>query len=93
MVTTVAESMHLIRILLRYISKKTAYKILNDMEIEVAKTTENISLRDSIEMAKECFNMNDNRCYICEKICKESYCSDECYEVGEGVSAKIDGLQ
>jgi len=34
----------------------------------------------------------DNRCYICEKICKESYCSDECYEIGEGVSAKIDGV-
>ena len=53
MVTTIAESMQLIRILLRYISKKTAYKILNDMEIEVAKHTENVSLRDSIKMAKE----------------------------------------
>jgi hypothetical protein len=36
--------------------------------------------------------INDNRCYICEKICKESYCSDECYEIGEGVSAEIDGV-
>ena len=53
MVTTIAESMQLIRILLRYISKKTAYKIFNDMEIEVAKHTENVSLRDSIKMAKE----------------------------------------
>ena len=53
MVTTIAESMHLIGILLRYISKETAYKILNDMEIEVAKHTENVSLRDSIKMAKE----------------------------------------
>ena len=53
MVTTIAESMHLIIILLRYLEKNEASKMLIDMEEEVANTTENISLRNSIKMARE----------------------------------------
>jgi hypothetical protein len=52
MVTTIAESMHLIAILLRYVSKQKAYKMVSDMELEVANTTENESLRDSIKMVR-----------------------------------------
>jgi len=53
MVTTNKESMHLMSILLRYMSKKRALKMLTDMEEEVANTTENVSLRDSIIMTRE----------------------------------------
>ena len=52
MVTTNKESMHLMSILLRYMSKKRALKMLTDMEEEVANTTENVSLRDSIKMVR-----------------------------------------
>jgi hypothetical protein len=52
MVTTTTESMELIGILLRYLSKRKALKMLTDMEEEVANTTENISLRDSIKMVR-----------------------------------------
>ena len=53
MVTTIAESMQLIAILLRYVSKQRAYKMVSDMELEIADKTENTSLRDSIKMAVE----------------------------------------
>jgi hypothetical protein len=53
MVTTTAESMHMIGILLRYVSKQKAYSIVSDMELEIADTTENTSLRDSIRMVRE----------------------------------------
>lgn len=52
LVTTNAENLQLIAILLRYLSKKTALKMLVDMEKEVGDTTDNISLRDSIKMAR-----------------------------------------
>ena len=53
MATTNAESLHLIGILLRYLPKRKALKMVTDMEEEVGKTTENISLRESIMMARE----------------------------------------
>jgi hypothetical protein len=53
MATTVAESMHLIAILLRHVSKQIAYKIVSDMDLEIGDITENVSLRDSIKMTKE----------------------------------------
>ena len=52
MVTTTTEGMHLVAILLRYVSKKRAYKMLSDMEFEIGDSTENISLRDSIKMVR-----------------------------------------
>ena len=53
MVTTTTESMQLVGILLRYLSKRTALKMITDMDEEVAQKTENISLRDSIRMTRE----------------------------------------
>jgi len=53
MVTTATESMQLIGILLRYISKSKAILMIKDMELEVGDITENESLKDSIKMAKE----------------------------------------
>ena len=52
MVTTNAGSLHLIGILLRYLPKKIAWKMMVDMEEEVGMRTENISLKDSIRMAR-----------------------------------------
>ncbi len=52
MVTTIGEGIHLVGILLRYLDKKTSYKMLCDMEFEIADTTDNESLRDSIKMVK-----------------------------------------
>ena len=52
MVTSTAESMTIIGILLRYLPKRKALKMVKDMEEEVAKTTTNISLRDSIMMVR-----------------------------------------
>jgi len=52
MVTTTTEGMHLVAILLRYVSKKRAYQMVSDMEFEIGETTENNSLRDSIKMVR-----------------------------------------
>jgi len=52
MVTTTTEGMHLVAILLRYVSKKRAYQMVSDMEFEIGDTTENNSLRDSIKMVR-----------------------------------------
>ena len=43
----------MIGILLRYLPKRKALKMVTDMEEEVASITENISLRDSIMMARK----------------------------------------
>ena len=53
MVTDKNEAIHLISILHRYLTEKQTYKLLGDMEFEVAEHTENKSLRDSIRMALE----------------------------------------
>ena len=53
MVTDKHEAIHLISILHRYLTEKQTYKLLGDMEFEVAEHTENKSLRDSIRMALE----------------------------------------
>ena len=52
MATTNAESLHLIGILLRYLPKREALKMVTDMEEEVGMKSENISLKDSIRMAR-----------------------------------------
>jgi len=53
MVTTKSEGIHLMAILLRYMSKEKAIKMLKDMDFEIAETTDNESLRDSIKMVSE----------------------------------------
>ena len=52
MVTTTTESFQIVAILLRYMSKKRAYKMVSDMDFEIADSTENNSLRDSIKMVR-----------------------------------------
>ena len=56
MVTTAGEGIHLVGILLRYMDKETAYNMLSDMEFEIADTTDNESLRDSIIMVRGYLN-------------------------------------
>ena len=53
MVTTKGEGLHLVSILLRYMSKEDAVKMIKDMDFEIADTTDNESLRDSIKMVSE----------------------------------------
>ena len=50
MVTTRSEALHLMQIVLRYIKKKDALKMLKDMDFEIANNTENASLRNSIKL-------------------------------------------
>ena len=49
-VTTRGEGLHLVGILLRYLSRKDALKMLKDMEFEIAEHTDNKSLKESIRM-------------------------------------------
>ena len=53
MVTTRSEGLHLVGILLRYMSKEDAVKMIKDMDFEIADITDNESLRDSIKMVSE----------------------------------------
>ena len=53
MATNKGEAITIIGILLRYLPKRKALKMVTDMEEEVGNTTENISLRESIIMARE----------------------------------------
>ena len=50
MVTTKGEGLHLVGILLRYMSKEDAIKMIKDMDFEIADTTDNDSLKESIKM-------------------------------------------
>tara|TARA_R110000824_G_scaffold208368_1_gene393967 strand:- start:182 stop:361 length:180 start_codon:yes stop_codon:yes gene_type:complete len=52
MVTTASEGIHIIGILLRHVSKDIAIKILDDMDDEIANTTDNESLKESIRMVR-----------------------------------------
>ena len=53
MVTKKSEAIHLMAILHRYLTEKEAYKMVCDMEFEIAEITDNESLRDSIKMVRE----------------------------------------
>ena len=53
MVTTKSEGIHLMQIVLRYLSKEEAIKMVKDMDFEIAEITDNESLRDSIKMVSE----------------------------------------
>ena len=53
MVTKRNEAIHLMAIIHRYLTEKEAYKMLSDMEFEIAETTDNESLRDSIKMVRK----------------------------------------
>ena len=53
MVTNSTEAIQLMAIVLRYLEKKDAQRMLNDMDFEVAENTENESLRESIKMVQK----------------------------------------
>ncbi len=53
MVTTTAEALHIMRLLLQYMTPKVARMFLADLDFEVAETTDNMSLKNSIKMVEE----------------------------------------
>jgi len=53
MVTNRLEALHLVSILLRFMNKSKALTILCDMDYEVAETTDNKSLKNSIKMVRK----------------------------------------
>jgi len=53
MVTNKTEAVQLMAIVLRYLEKRDAQRMLNDMDFEVAENTENKSLRESIKMVRK----------------------------------------
>jgi hypothetical protein len=53
MVTTTAEALHIMRLLLNYMTPKVAKMFIADLDFEVADTTDNMSLRNSIKMVDE----------------------------------------
>ena len=59
MVTTKDESMRLMCIMLRYVSKKRIRNILKDMNEEVGSLTDNKSLKNSLAMAYRLIGVND----------------------------------
>jgi len=50
MVASRLEGVHMIQLILKYVSPYTAKQMLTDMDFEIADTTDNESLRDSIKM-------------------------------------------
>tara|TARA_R110002020_G_scaffold49500_4_gene140842 strand:- start:325 stop:498 length:174 start_codon:yes stop_codon:yes gene_type:complete len=52
MVTDRQEALHFVAILLRYMDRPEALTILCDMDFEIAETTGNKSIRDSIKMVR-----------------------------------------
>ena len=52
MVISKTEGIHLMQIVLRYLDKEVALKMLNDMAFEIAVITDNESLKASIEMVR-----------------------------------------
>ena len=53
MVTNRTEAIHLVSILLRFMTKDESLRILCDMDYEVAETTDNESLKNSIKMVRK----------------------------------------
>ena len=50
MVTTASEAAQMIMILLRYMPRRRAISMLEDMDFDIGKLTENESLKESIAM-------------------------------------------
>jgi len=56
MVTTTAEALHIMRLLLQYMTPKVARMFLADLDFEVAEHTDNESLKNSIKMVDKYLN-------------------------------------
>ena len=50
MVTTATEAAHMIIILLRYMPRRRAISMLEDMDFDIGQHTENESLKNSLKM-------------------------------------------
>ena len=53
MVASVGEAIQMVAVLLRYMPKERALKMLNDMDFEIAEFTDNESLKMSIKMVRD----------------------------------------
>jgi len=53
MVTSNTEAIHIMKILMDYMTPRVASMFISDLDFEVAEVTENESLRDSIKMVRE----------------------------------------
>ena len=53
MVTSRTEALHIMKILLDYMTPRVASMFIADLDFEVAEITENESLRDSIKMVRK----------------------------------------
>jgi hypothetical protein len=53
MVTTKTEAIHIMHLLLQYMTPRVASMFISDLDFEVAENTENESLRDSIKMVRK----------------------------------------
>jgi hypothetical protein len=53
MVTSRTEAIHIMKILMDYMTPKVAEMFISDLDFEVAEITDNESLRDSIKMVRE----------------------------------------
>tara|TARA_R110002020_G_scaffold340513_2_gene555376 strand:+ start:219 stop:398 length:180 start_codon:yes stop_codon:yes gene_type:complete len=59
MVTSKTEAIHIMKILMDYMTPRVASMFIADLDFEVAETTDNESLRESIKMVRE--YMRDSR--------------------------------
>tara|TARA_R100001594_G_C3912174_1_gene233574 strand:+ start:191 stop:433 length:243 start_codon:yes stop_codon:yes gene_type:complete len=50
MVASRLEGVHMIQLILKYVSPYTAKQMLTDMDFEIAETTDNESLKESIKL-------------------------------------------
>ena len=53
MVTSRTEALHIMQLLLQYMTPRVASMFIADLDFEVAETTDNESLRESIKMVRE----------------------------------------
>ena len=53
MSTSKSEALHIMKIVFDYMTPKVATMFLSDLDFEVAETTDNESLRESIKMVRE----------------------------------------
>ena len=53
MVTSRSEAIHIMKLLMDYMTPKVAEMFISDLDFEVAEITDNESLRDSIKMVRE----------------------------------------
>ena len=60
MVTSKSEGIHIMAILLRYLPKDEASKMVQDIDFEIGEITDNKSLKSSIKMVREYLEWKPN---------------------------------